>query len=134
MKQVLLSGILLLTAVQTVAAQSVWATDFVKTKEGQHENYLRSLRANWEKARVKALELGYVNSYRVFTLPGNAEWDVVLMTEYADRASYEKAEEHFAEVFKLVMPNGPTLIDGKGSRQLADLRFSQEFSSPIFSK
>ncbi len=124
---------LLLGVARLCAAQSVWATDFVKTKEGQHENYLRSLRANWEKARVKAVELGYVKAYRVLTLPGNADWDVVLMTEYADRASYEKAEEHFTEVFKLVMPNGPTLIEGKGSRQLADIQFSKEFSSPIFS-
>lgn len=133
MKKALVLGSVLGTA-RFGFAQSVWATDFVKTKDGQHENYLRSLRANWEKARVKAIELGYAKAYRVLTLPGNRDWDVVLMTEYADRASYEKAEEHFAEVFNLIPANGPTLIDGKTPRQLADIQFSKEFSSPIFSK
>lgn len=133
MKKALLLGVLL-GLTHFGFAQSIWATDFIKTKDGQHEAYLRSLRANWEKARVKAIELGYVKAYRVLTLPGNADWDVVLMTEYADRASFDKAEEHFQEVFRLVMPNGPTRIDGKGPRELADIRFSKEFSSPIFSK
>ncbi len=132
MKKALLLGLMLGLA-RFGNAQSVWATDFIKTKDGQHEAYLRSLRANWEKARVKAVELGYVKAYRVLTLPGNGAWDVVLMTEYVDRASFEKAEEHFGEVFKLIGSNGPTLIEGKGPRQLADIQFSKEFSSPIFS-
>lgn len=129
-----LFAVFLLGSAHLVGAQSVWATDFVKTKEGQYDNYLRSLAANWEKARIKAIELGYVKAYRVLTLPGNPEWDVVLMTEYADRASFDRREEHFSEVFKLVDPDGPTLIDGKRARQLADILFSKEFSSPIFSK
>jgi hypothetical protein len=113
---------------------SVWAVDFVKPREGQRHNYLKYIEANWMKAREEAKKQGIIVSYKVLVLPPSGEDDFVLllMTEYADMKGYEAREENFKKVFAKIAPNGPTLINGLGSRQLAEITSSKIFTEPIF--
>jgi hypothetical protein len=111
---------------------SVWAIDFVKPKEGQRDHYLRFIEANWIKAREEARKQGFILSYKVL-VPPSQENDAVLLllTEYADMKSYEAREENFKIVFAKIQPNGPTLINGLSSRQLADISSSKLFTEPV---
>jgi hypothetical protein len=107
---------------------TVWAVDFVKPKQGQFENYRKFLEANWVVAREEARRQGYIVSYKILVaapLP-DAEWDILLMTEYADRKMYDAREQSFQAVFKKIRGDkGPTLINGLGARDLADIKFSK---------
>lgn len=105
---------------------TVWAMDFVKTKDGHFEDYLKFVEANWVKARKEARKQKFIVSYKLLTLPSNAEWDVLLMTEYESVTAYEAREENFKKVFEIIRKGkGPTLINGLGSRDLADIKFSK---------
>ena len=94
---------------------SVWTADFMRTKPGQLERYLRYLDANWARSRRTVLAQGGIRSFRVLvTQPTDeAPWDVVLLTEYPDSAAHARAEEVFRPVMSA---QGETLIDGLSGR------------------
>lgn len=120
----------------SVAAQnndSVWTVDTVKTNEGQQANYLQFIEQNWAKARQMIKEKGKIKSYRVLSVKPDKsqQWDVLLITEYANREAFEKREEIFAEVFKT---QKTILINGKSGREMSklinpDLGYDQPISS-----
>jgi hypothetical protein len=113
---------------------TVWAVDFVKTKDGHFEDYLKFIEANWVKARKEAQKQGYIVSYKVLTLSSNAEWDVLLITEYANISKYDAREENFKKVFETIRQGkGPVLINGLGARDLSDIKFSKLLKEAVFS-
>ena len=94
---------------------SVWTADFMRTKPGQLDRYLRYLDANWARSRRTVLAQGHIRSFRVLvtTPTDEAPWDVVLLTEYPDSATHARAEEIFRPV---MAAQGETLIDGLSGR------------------
>ena len=80
---------------------SVWAVDLVRTAPGRQADYLRSIEANWASARGLARDEGAVRSYRALaTEPDTLRaWDVLLLTEYADRPAYDGREVLFERIF-----------------------------------
>ena len=126
-------SVLLLAAV-CVSAQttktSVYAVDFVKTNDGQQENYLKFIEQNWAKARAFMKDKGIVTSYKFVSVPANKEkeWDVLLVTEYADQAGYEKREAVFDEYRKA---NAAAPIGGKNGRDLSAIKFNRTYNQPI---
>lgn len=105
----------------------MWAVDFVQTKDGQFADYLRYVDANWRKAREEMKRDGAVVSFAVLTEPNGEDWDVMLLTEYADLAQFDAREQSYQQAIARLRPNGggPTLIDGKGARDLADIKSSR---------
>lgn len=127
---------LLFISVISVSAQtetSIWTFDTIKTFDGQQANFLQSVEQNWAKARAALKEKGKIKSFRVLSVKPAAslQWDVLLITEYANRETFEKRETIFAEVFKAL----PTvLINGKDTRDMAkpvnsDVGYEQVLSS-----
>lgn len=111
-----------LTAVGSAAqtGESVWTVDAIKTDEGRQANYLQFVEQNWARARETLRQQGKIKSYRVLSVkPEKSQaWDVMLLTEYANRATFEKREEIFGEVFKAQ----PTvLINGKSGREMSKI-------------
>ncbi len=86
----------------TTRTESFWAVDLVRTLPGAQDDYLASIRANWSNARRIAKARGTVISYRALaTQPDSVRgWDVLLMTEYADSASWQDREEIFRAIFE----------------------------------
>ena len=81
--------------------KSVWSVDLIRTLPGMQDEYLRNIEANWAGARHLALDRGVIKSYRALASePDSARgWDVMLITEYTDTASWERREEAFREIF-----------------------------------
>lgn len=118
---------------QTQTANTVWTIDFVKTSDGQQTAFLKFIEQNWARARQTLKEKNQIVSYQVLSLPPGktVEWDVLLITEYANETAHEKREELFAEVFK----TQPTvLINGRDSKDMREIKFSRVFSQPISSE
>jgi hypothetical protein len=98
------------------SATPVWSADFVATRPGEKERYVRFLEANWVRARRTARAAGHIMSYRVLAAPDStAGWDFVLLTEYADSGTYARREAVFQPILDA---QGLTRIDGKTSRDL----------------
>lgn len=79
----------------------VWTMDLVQTFPGQQEEYVRSIKANWARARGLIREQGQILSYRAFVAPQDSlrGWDVMLMTEYANSTAWGNREETFQALF-----------------------------------
>lgn len=138
--EIIIALLLLLLSLCPCEAQAqgrttVWAVDFVKTKEGQFDDYMKFNEAYWARARAEMKRQNTVVSYKVLTLsPESAgEWNVLLMTEYADMKMYGAREESYrAAVAKIRQAGqGATPADGKRPRQMADIVLSKLFTAPI---
>jgi hypothetical protein len=114
------------------AKSSVWAVDFVKTKEGQQADYLKFIEQNWARARSFMKEKGIAASYRFLSVPANgkADWDVLLVTEYVGEDGYNRREAVFDEYRKA---NAAVSSNGKNSRDMSEIKFSRTFKQPISS-
>lgn len=121
----------------SVAAQtgdSVWTVDAVKTNDGQQANYLKFIEQNWAAARQTLKEKGAIKSFRALAVKPEKSlaWDVLLITEYANREAFEKREAIFAEVFKT---RKTVLIDGKNGREMSKIVNSDVgYDEPVSSK
>jgi hypothetical protein len=100
---------------QTSQGPTIWTADFMRTKPGQQERYLRYLDANWARARRTVLDQGKIRSFRVLVVEqaDSAAWDVLLLTEYTDSSARAHAEEIFRPVLDA---QKETLIDGLSGR------------------
>lgn len=89
------------TQVEVRTNSSVWSVDLIRTLPGQQAEYLRNIENNWAGARRIARERGAVLSYQALVAdPDSSQgWDVLLMTEYADSASWSDREAIFESIF-----------------------------------
>lgn len=115
-----------------LTSKSVFTVDFAKAKEGEYENYLEFLRLNWVAARIIAKKKKNIKSFQLLVLPKDekGDWQFILITEYGTKKQYAEMEKNFAEIFKR---RGVKLINGKSSREMADIVVSKELKSPGWS-
>ncbi len=103
---------LLLLPLPSVA--EILTIDFVKVLNGNEAEAVYYYEENWRQYRVKALEMGYISSYRLLvetSSDGNA--DILLITGYADEAMYAAREENFALVMRDPEGQGLKLLNQK---------------------
>ena len=120
---------------------SVWAVDFVKTKDGRQADYLRFIEQNWAQARAFMKGKGIAKSFQVLSSSANqsADWDVLLMTEYANQAAYEKREAVFKDYQEFAKTRQPAVqslqtSDKINPREISEIKFSRIFHLPISSE
>ena len=137
-KSIILGVILLAVSATTTIGQtpkttSVYAVDFVKTKNGEQADYLKFIEQNWARARQFMKEKGIVASFQSVSIPAakDAQWDALLVTEYVDQAGYERRETVFEEYRKA---NPATSVNGKSSREMSEIKFSRTFNQSISSE
>jgi len=81
---------------------AVWAVDFIRFLPGGEADYLRNIEGNWAQARDIALANGDVLSFKALLAEPDStrDWDLILMTEYTDSASWSDREAIFASIFE----------------------------------
>ncbi len=118
-----------LVAPANAGARSVWSADFVTVRPGLRADYLRFLELNWARARRTALAQGHIRSYRALVAPDTTPgWQVILLTEYPDSASYARREEIFRPILDA---QGRTLIDGRATRELTERVVNRVLTAPL---
>ena len=57
---------------------------------------------NWKTLREKASAKGYIHSYELIESKADekADFDIVLITRYANQTQFDKAEENFQEIMR----------------------------------
>ena len=124
MKRIIILTIALLAAINTVSAQqnqTIWTIDFVQTKAEQQRDYLEYIRQNWAKARQALQAKGDVVLFQALSIQPapNRDFDVLLLTEYANKTAYDNREKLFAAVFaKQPMVS----VNGKSGRKMAQVK------------
>ncbi len=87
--------------------------DFVKIVGNNRAEALYYYENNWKPYRDVAVKEGYIQSYKLLTTKGDsaANFDIILITEYADSAQLKKSELHFQQIIKELRPDGPKLLN-----------------------
>jgi len=94
-------------------SSSILTMDFVKVKNGKHQEALYFYENNWKLYRDIALQRGFIQSYRLVTTTADslADFDIILITEYADSTHLQASEQPFQQIIKEVRTNVPRLLN-----------------------
>ena len=119
--RVMITAILLLPL---SALAEIVTVDFVRVLNGNEREAVFYYENNWKQHRIKALDSGYISSYKLLvktSAEGNT--DILLITGYASVTEYEAREENFAVVMADRQGDGPVLLNDKAPgefRQIID--------------
>lgn len=71
---------------------SVWSIGFIRMKPGMDTAYLNYIAGDWKREQEALKKDGQVISYKVLQTEahGSTDFNLMLMTEYKDLATYEK--------------------------------------------
>lgn len=114
MKNASIIVLLLFPAFLVAQAQTaVSVTDFVSVKNQRHKEVLYYYENNWKLYRDVALDKGFIKSYKLLTTQADstANFDLILMTEYADSTQFSLSEGRFQQIIKDTRPSGPKLLN-----------------------
>ena len=88
--------------------------DFVKVMGGNKQEAIYYYENNWKQHRIKALDRGYISSYRLLIRTSDdGNTDILLITGYASESQYQSREENFAVVMRDPQRDGPDLLNEK---------------------
>ena len=92
---------------------TITTIDFVKIKNNKRQEALYFYENNWKVYRDIALKNDYIKSYKLLTTSADttANFDLILITEYADSSQFKLNEERFQQIIKATRPNGPKLLN-----------------------
>jgi hypothetical protein len=80
---------------------SVYAITFIRTQPGRTNDYLKNLRAVYQKVMEDAKGQGLILSYKILLAPAanRADWDVMTMVEYKNMAAFDGLEEKWQGIY-----------------------------------
>ena len=86
---------------------SVWSIGFIRMKPGMDTAYLNYIAGDWKREQEALKKDGQVISYKVLQTEahGSTDFNLMLMTEYKDLATYEKNLEKADALLQTVIGN-----------------------------
>lgn len=103
----------------------VWQVQFIRTKPGMTDLYLKNLSEGWIKQMQAAKDAGYIMDYKVFEADPASEndWDLMLMYEIKNFAMLDGMSDKMEALMKKDGSNDQTIHTQAVSRN--DLRILQ---------
>ncbi len=86
---------------------TVWNIGFIRMKPGMDTSYLNYVAGDWKREQEALKKDGQVISYKVLQTEahGSTDWNLMLMTEYKDLATYERNLEKADALLQTVIGN-----------------------------
>ncbi len=86
---------------------TVWSIGFIRMKPGMETAYLNYIAGAWKREQEALKKDGLIISYKVVQTEahGSTDWNLMLMTEYKDLATYEKNLEKADALLQTVIGN-----------------------------
>lgn len=108
-----LIGFFVLVAFHTALGQETSTIDVVKVKAQYEKEAMYFYNENWKAFRELAFKKGIISGYELLRTPKDStnHFELILITKYKDRPSFEKSEENFRPIMKQVSPNGPRMLN-----------------------
>lgn len=105
--------------------ETIGTIDFVKTLNDNTAEIIYYYENNWKVLREMAMEKEYIHSYQLMEMSQKDEgdFDIILITTYANEEQYGKRELHFQE-----------LIKAKGELKLMNDKKPGDFRKIVLSK
>ena len=101
---------------------TVWSIGFIRMKPGMDTAYLNYVAGDWKREQEALKKDGQIISYKVLQTEahGSTDWNLMLMTEYKDLATYEKNLEKADALLQTVI--GDDEKQRQGYRQRLEIR------------
>ncbi len=101
---------------------TVWSIGFIRMKPGMETAYLNYVAGDWRREQEALKKDGQIISYKVIQTEahGSGDWNLMLMTEYKDLATYEKNLEKADALLQTVI--GDDEKQRQGYRQRLEIR------------
>lgn len=108
---------------------TIWVVDYVKIKNGKTAETLYYYNQNWKRYREEALRKGHIKSYKILMAETGDQqnFDLMLMTEFADSTQLSKVEEHFQPIIKDLNPDGPKLLNDVKPAEFRETVYNKRF-------
>ncbi len=86
---------------------SVWSIGFIRMKPGMDTAYLNYVAGDWKREQEALKKDGQVISYKVLQTEahGSTDWNLMLLTEYKDLATYEQSLDKTDALLQTVIGN-----------------------------
>lgn len=86
---------------------TVWNIGFIRMKPGMDTAYLTYIAGDWKREQEALKKDGQIISYKILQTEahGSTDWNLMLMTEYRDLATYEKNLEKADALLQTVIGN-----------------------------
>ncbi len=86
---------------------TVWSIGFIRMKPGVETAYLNYVAGEWKREQEALKKDGQIVSYKVLTTEahGSNDFNIMLMTEYKDLATYERDLEKADNLLQTVVGN-----------------------------
>lgn len=97
---------------------SVWSIGFIQIKPGMDSAYLNYIATDWKKEQEALKKDGQIISYMVVQTEGHSgtDWNLMLMTEYKDLATYEANQAKADSLLQTVIGNDAKQMQGYRDR------------------
>ena len=86
---------------------TVWNIGFIRMKPGMDTAYLSYIAGDWKREQEALKKDGQIISYKILQTEahGATDWNLMLMTEYKDLATYEKNLEKADALLQTLIGN-----------------------------
>lgn len=86
---------------------TVWNVGLIRMKPGMDTAYLNYIAGDWKREQEALKKDGQIISYKVLQTEahGSTDWNLMLMTEYKDLATYERNLEKADALLQTVIGN-----------------------------
>lgn len=112
MKNFIVMILLILGGSAQAQESPISVMDFVKFRDGKKAETMFFYENNWKIYREAALKKGFIKSYQILApKSGTVDFDLILITVYADSLQRSRGEERFQKIIKELRPNGPKLMN-----------------------
>jgi len=97
---------------------SVWSIAYIRMKPGMESAYLTYVSNDWKREQEALKSAGAILSYRVISSEahGPTDWNVMLMTEYKDLATYEASDRKADDVAQKMFGSDDKIRQGYKDR------------------
>jgi len=97
---------------------TVWNIGFIRMKPGMETAYLNYVAGDWKREQDALKKDGQIISYKILQTEahGSSDWNLLLLTEYKDLATYEKNLEKADALLQKVIGNDEKQMQGYRDR------------------
>ncbi len=101
---------------------TVWSIGFIRMKPGMDTAYLNYVAGDWKREQEALKKDGQIISYKVLQTEahGSTDWNLMLLTEYKDLATYENNQEKADALLQTVI--GDDNKQRQGYRERLEIR------------
>lgn len=101
---------------------TVWSIGFIRMKPGMETAYLNYIAGDWKREQEALKKDGQIISYKILQTEahGSTDWNLMLLSEYKDLATYEKNLEKADALLQTVI--GDDEKQRQGYRQRLEIR------------